>query len=464
MIHPKSSQPIRPFPDLSIVRVFRIGRSVVQLACLIWLLLLAMATPVQAELVIDIREAGLKRLPIALPAFVDLGAQGELAGGGRLGQQLVGVISSDLERSGLFRALDPRAFMQDSASLWRSGPDYRVWRQLNAEAILSGAIQQNGEELTASFFLYDTFQGKLIGKGKRFSAPLKDVRHLAHRISDEIYSRLTGESGYFSSRIAFIAQKGRHKWLAMMDQDGANRLDLTYEDNHLVLTPRFSPNGENLFYISYETSQPRIFRWMIYQGKRLQQGEYPGLNSAPSWSPDGRYMAMTLTKDGNAEIYVKDLQTNNLRRLTFNNGIDTSPSWSPDGRQIVFNSDRAGSPQIYVMSVDGSNVRRITYDGRYNSAPAWSPRGDLIAFVKGGEGHFRIAVTDPSGNRPRTLTNSWMDESPTWSPNGRVILFSRQTGDMTRLYTIDLTGHNEQPVPVGDGLGGSDPSWSPLIR
>ncbi|MBF0136870.1 MAG: Tol-Pal system beta propeller repeat protein TolB [Magnetococcus sp. DMHC-1] len=428
------------------------------------LVLLVLAAPLHAELVIDIREAGLKRMPIALPPFVDLSSRGEFMAGNRLGQQLVGVITSDLERSGLFRAIDPRAFMQDSATLWQSGPNYRVWRQLNAEAILSGAIQQNGDELTASFFLYDTFQGKLFGKGKRFSAPLKDIRHLAHRISDEIYSRLTGESGYFSSRIAFIAQKGRHKWLAMMDQDGANRLDLTYDANHLVLTPRFSPNGENLFYISYETNQPRIFRWLIYQGKRIQQGEYPGLNSAPSWSPDGRYMAMTLTKDGNAEIYVKDLQTNNLARLTHDNAIDTSPSWSPDGRRIVFNSDRAGSPQIYTMNVDGSNVRRITFEGRYNSAPAWSPRGDLITYVKGGDGHFRIAVTDPSGNRSRTLTNSWMDESPTWSPNGRVILFSRQSGDLTRLYTIDLTGHNEQAVPVGDSLGGSDPSWSPLIR
>ncbi|MBF0188404.1 MAG: Tol-Pal system protein TolB [Magnetococcales bacterium] len=419
--------------------------------------------PADAVLKIDITKGGLQPLPIAVPHFVTLGSDDTPRKGDGLAQRIADVVMADLERSGLFKPIKRDAYLQDPVSLWRMQPSYRDWRLVGAEAVVAGAVKKQGNQVLVSFYLYDVFQGSLVGDGKRFSASMKNWRHVAHRVSDEIYSRLTGESSYFTSRISFIAQRGKKKWLAIMDSDGANRIDLTM-GNALVLTPSFSPNGERLFYLSYETGEPRIFRWDLYTGRRFIQGNYPGLNSTPSWSPDGTRMAMTLSKDGNPEIYVKDLKSGRLKRLTRNNAIDTSPSWSPDGRRIVFNSDRGGSPQLYVMNVDGSNTHRISFDGKYNAAPAWSPRGDLIAYVKGGGGKFRIAVISPDGKRNRALTDSWMDESPTWSPNGRVILFSRQKGDHTRLYTIDLTGHNERLVPLGGNMDGSDPSWSTLIR
>ncbi|MBF0462430.1 MAG: Tol-Pal system protein TolB [Magnetococcales bacterium] len=412
---------------------------------------------------IDITKGGLTPLPIAVPSFVNLGADGQIVASGTMGGQLSEVVTADLERSGLFRPINRSAFLQMPDTLWRTGPQYKEWRVIGAEAVVSGATRQEGDQVIVDFFLYDVFQGTLIGKGKRFTASSRNWRHVAHRVADEIYTRLTGETGYFTSRIAFVAQKGGSKLLAMMDQDGANRVDLTHGEN-LVLTPRFSPDGDNLFYISYETGGTRIFRLDLIGGGHTLQGDYPGLNSAPSWSPDGRRMALTLSKDGNPEIYSKELGSGQLSRLTNTTSINTSPSWSPDGQKIVFNSDRAGSPQLYIMSSGGGEPQRITFDGKYNSSPSWSPRGDLIAFVHGGGGRFRIAVISPDGKNMRVLTDSWMDESPTWSPNGRVILFSRQEGSRSQLYSIDLTGYNERLVPVGGDSGGSDPSWSPLIR
>lgn len=412
---------------------------------------------------IDITKGGLQPLPIAIPLFVDLSPEDTIREGGEMGRRVAEVITADLERSGLFKPLEREAFLQDPVSLWKTGPTFRDWRLVGAEAVVSGAARETAGQVHVDFFLHDVYQGAMIGNGKRFSAPPQDWRHVAHRVADAIYTRMTGESGYFTSRIAFVAQKANQKWLSIMDQDGANRVDLT-QSTTLVLTPRFSPQGERLFYISYERGAPRIFRWDLYTGKRAIQGDYAGLNSTPSWSPDGTMMAMTLSKDGNAEIYTKDLRSEELRRLTENVAIDTSPSWSPDGKKVVFTSDRGGSPQLYTMDADGGNLARLTFDGPYNSAPSWSPRGDLIAYVRGGGSQFRIAVIDPKSGNSRILTDSWMDESPTWSPNGRVILFSRQTANRTQLYTIDLTGQNERLVNIEKQLNGSDPSWSPLIR
>lgn len=415
---------------------------------------------------IDITKGGLQPLPIAVPHFVHLSAGGQILSGGTMGSQISDVVTADLERSGLFRPLERKAFVQDANALWRSGPRFRDWRLIGAEAVVRAGVRQEADRVVVDLFLYDVFQGSLLGEGLRFTVVTRNWRHVAHRVADEIYTRLTGEGGYFTSRIAFVSEKGAKKWLSIMDQDGANRVNLT-QGKSLVLTPRFSPDGEHLFYLSYETGRSRIFRWNIYSGKHAIQSNYPGLNSAPSWSPDGKRMALTLSKDGNPEIYIKTLQSGKLMRMTHQNGIDTSPSWSPDGQEIVFNSNRAGTPQLYVMDANRGKVRRITFKGSYNAAPSWSPRGDLIAFVHGGGGQFRIAVTDPKGKNTRILTHSWMDESPTWSPNGRVILFSRQTKekDHSQLYTIDLTGHNERMVSWrGGGEGGSDPSWSPVMR
>ena len=432
-------------------------------AALLALIVLLASWPAQAALRIDITKGGLNPLPIAIPAFLNLAPDSDTPVADGIGGGVADVVMADLERSGLFKPLARDGFLQDTASLWKNGPNFRDWRLIGADAVVRGSARRAGDRLMVDVYLYDVYQGSQIGVAKRFTVQFDSWRSAAHRISDMIYTRLTGEKGYFDSRIAFIAQEGQQKWLALMDQDGENRVDLT-KGRDLVLTPRFSPNGEQLFYLSYETGEPRIFRWELYSGRRTIQGDHKGLNSAPSWSPDGTRMALTLSMDGNPEIYLKELASGTLTRLTRNAAIDTSPSWSPDGRRLVFNSNRGGTPQLYVMEVNGEAPRRITFDGSYNAAPAWSPRGDLIAFVKGGGGKFRIAVIDPEGRNERVLTDSWMDESPTWSPNGRVILFSRQRGNQTRLHTIDLTGYNERKLPMTGNLSASDPSWSPLIR
>ncbi len=414
-----------------------------------------------AGLQIDISKGGLQLLPIAIPKFLDQGASQNL---GSMGERISNVIATDLEHSGLFQILDRKGFLQDSNTLWHQGPNFKDWRIIGAEAVVSGAVNSSTDSISADFFLHDVFKGAPIGQGQRFTASLRDWHLVAHRIADEIYSRLTGDSGYFTSRIVFVAQQGEKKWLSLMDQDGLNRTDLTTGQS-LVLTPRFSPNGEALFFISYVTGEPRIYRWELYTGKKYLEGDYPGLNSSPSWSPDGSRMALTLNKDGNPEIYVKNLASGMLTRLTQNPGIDTSPSWSPDGRRLVFNSDRGGSPQVYTMNADGSNQTRITFDGTYNAAPTWSPRGDFIAFVKGGGGSFGISIINPQGNQEQNLTSSWMDESPAWAPNGRVIVFTREVrGQGSRLYTVDITGNNERPVPMDANIQASDPSWSPLLK
>nr|CRH07149.1 Protein tolB precursor [Candidatus Magnetococcus massalia] len=431
-------------------------------------LLTLWVSPASAEaLRIDIRKSGLEPMPIAIPYFASLAPGGVTREPDSFSQQLTRVVIADLRRSGLFDPLRNKSFLQSSAKLWTQGPDFRQWRLVGAEAVVQGAVFRQGDRVRVDFFLHDIYRGKLIGKGWRFTTTLDNWRHVAHRVSDEIYKRLTGEQGYFTSRIAFVAKRGKRKWLALMDADGANRLDLQVKDrNDLVLTPRFSPDGEKLFYLSYETGEPRIFRWDLYSGKRFKRSNFPGLNSTPAWSPDGKQMALTLSKDGNAEIYLMGLDNRSLKRLTRNSAIDTSPSWSPDGRKLVFTSDRSGSAQLYVMDRDGRNVKRITFEGKNNTAPTWSPRGDKIAFVRGGGGKFRIGVVDADGKNPRMLTNSWMDESPSWSPNGRVILFSRQkrNSDSTQLYTIDISGYNEQRLHTGDDIAASDPSWSPLVK
>ncbi|MBF0190464.1 MAG: Tol-Pal system protein TolB [Magnetococcales bacterium] len=438
-------------------------RSTLLLMSLFAWLLMTMGTA-QAAVQIDISKGGVQAMPIAIPKFLDIHPDGSVNPSAAMGNRISDVVAADLERSGLFQILEKKGFLQDPASLWKDGPSFKEWRLTGAEAVVSGAVNDSGGTIHADFFLHDVFKGTAVGKGQRFSAPKQEWHLVAHRIADEIYSRLTGEAGYFTSRIVFVAERGDKKWLSIMDQDGLNRTDLT-EGRSLVLTPRFSPTGEHLFFVSYVSGEPRIYRWELYTGKKFLEGDYPGLNSAPSWSPDGSRMAMTLNKDGNAEIYVKDLASGSLTRLTQNPGIDTSPSWSPDGRRIVFNSDRGGSPQIYTMSADGSNQTRITFEGKYNAAPSWSPRGDLIAFVKGGSGGFGISVINPQGNQERALTSSWMDESPAWAPNGRVIAFTRESqGKGSKLYTIDLTGQNERIVPMDADIRASDPSWSPLIH
>ncbi len=422
------------------------------------------AAPARAELIVDITSGFVEPLPIAITDFF-----GEATEEAKVGADITGVIAANLERSGLFRPIDKGAFIQDPNTL-RAGPRFGDWRLINAQALISGATQVQADgRLRVEFRLWDVFAETQMTGLAYFTTPA-NWRRVAHIITDAIYKRLTGEDGYFDTRIVYIAESGpqnrRVKRLAIMDQDGANHRFLT-DGASLVLTPRFSPTTQEITYLSYVSKAPRVYLFNLTTGQQEVLGDFPGMTFAPRFSPDGNRVIMSLARQGNTEIYTMDLRTRKVARLTDHPAIDTSPSFSPDGAEIVFNSDRGGTQQLYVMSADGGNVRRVTFSkGRY-ATPVWSPRGDLIAFTRMHQGEFFIGVMRPDGSGERMLTKGFLVEGPTWAPNGRVLSFYRQgradkRGKVSsKLHTIDLTGFNEREIVTP--IDGSDPAWSPLI-
>lgn len=418
----------------------------------------------QAQLKIDITKGNVDPLPIAVTELTSTDASGA-----SLGRQITAVVSADLERSGLFRPISSQAFIERITS-GDAVPRFADWRQINAQAIVTGSVTPVGDKLRVSFRLWDSLSEQQVA-GKEFNTYASNWRRISHLISDEIYKRLTGEQGYFDTRIVYVSESGpatkRVKRLAIMDQDGENHKYLT-DGNVLVLTPRFSPNTQEILYLSYAGRQPRVFLRDLQTGREeVLGGNFDGISFAPRFNHDGSKMLFSIAQGGSTGIYEMDLRSRATRRLTQGAGsIDTSPTYSPDGTQIAFNSDRGGSQQLYVMDTNGGNIRRISFgEGRYGD-PVWSPRGDLIAFTKIYGGSFYIGVMRSDGSGERLLTQSWLDESPSWSPNGRVIVFSRGTrayGGVTRsrLYSIDITGHNLREVLTP--LDASDPAWSPLL-
>jgi TolB protein len=409
----------------------------------------------QAELVIDITRPNPRPLPIAVTDLY----------GSEVGTEISGVIANDLESSGLFAPIDKRAFIQTPQAL-QAVPRFGDWRVINAEALVTGNVQpQPDGRIRVEFRLWDVVAEQQMA-GLALTAPQSNWRRIAHRVADAIYSRLTGEDGYFDSRIVYIAESGpetkRVKRLAIMDQDGWNHKFLT-NGQDLVLTPRFSPSTQEITYLSFTNARPRVHLLNLETGQQEVVGDFPGMTFAPRFSPDGNRVVMSLAKDGNTEIYAMDLRTRQVSRLTNNPAIDTSPCYSPDASRIVFNSDRGGSQQLYVMDANGGGVTRISHgQGRYGT-PVWSPRGDLIAFTRISGGTFYVGVMRPDGSGERMLAQGFLVEGPTWAPNGRVLSFFRQDGGggATRLYTIDLTGYNERLVKTPQDA--SDPAWSPLI-
>lgn len=420
----------------------------------------------QSEVRIDITRGHLEPLPIAVTDFFGKGRQNQ-----EIGVDIATVIAGNLERSGLFKPVDKAAFLQKPEAL-QIQPRYSDWRVINAQALVNGSVSlQSDGRLRVEFRLWDVFAEAQMTGLAYFTEP-DNWRRVAHIISDAIYRRVTGESGYFDTRIVYVAESGplrrRVKRLAIMDQDGANIRYLT-NGEALVLTPRFSPAAQEITYLSYFNNTPRVYLFNIESGRQELLGNFQGMTFAPRFTPDGQSVVMAFSERGNSDIWRMDLRTRKSTRLTTHPAIDTSPSSSPDSRSVVFNSDRGGAPQIYVMNMDGSNVRRISFGrGRY-STPVWSPRGDLIAFTKQQGGQFYIGVMRPDGSGERLLTKSFLDEAPTWSPNGRVLMFFRQQpsdskgrGGRTRLYSVDLTGYNlREVVTPGDA---SDPAWSSLLQ
>jgi len=433
-------------------------------AVLVICALLLTAGPALAELRLDVTRGKVEPMPIAIPPFAGGGADESKAG-----RDIAQVVSADLERSGLFRPLDPQSFIQNVSA--GEGPRFADWRQINAQALVTGSMQGQGDgRYRVEFRLWDVGAEQQLA-GFAYTTTRQNWRRIAHIIADEIYKRITGEDGYFDSRIVYIAEAGpaekREKRLALMDQDGANHQYLT-DGRALVLTPRFSPSAQEITYLSYAQGTPRVYLRNIDSGQQEALGDFPGMTFAPRFSPEGNRIVFSRTDNGATNIYALDLRTRRPSRLTEGNSIDTTPSYSPDGSKIVFNSDRGGSQQLYVMDGSGGEARRISFGSGKYGTPVWSPRGDLIAFTKIDGGSFYIGVMRPDGSGERLLTQDFLVEGPTWAPNGRMLMYFRQgrsgggRAASSRLYSIDLTGGNQREVGTpGDA---SDPAWSPLLR
>jgi TolB protein len=414
----------------------------------------------QAPKRVPIPEGDFQPLPIAIPNFV-AGTPAD----SDVGVGVTQVITNNLKRSGLFAPIDQAAFIERITNI-DTAPQFQNWKTINAQALVTGRMtRQPDGRLKAEFRLWDVATGQQLTGQQYFTSP-EYWRRIAHIISDQIYERLTGEKGYFDSRVVFVDESGpaqrRIKRLAMMDQDGANVRYLT-KGSDLVLTPRFSPSTQEITYMEFGQGDPRVYLLNIETGQREIVGNFPGMSFSPRFSPDGQRVVLSLQQGGNSNLFVMDLRSKSTTRLTDTPAIDTSPSYAPDGSRLCFESDRGGKPQIYVMPATGGPAQRISFgDGTY-STPVWSPRGDYIAFTKQGGGQFSIGIIKPDGSGERILTSSFHNEGPTFAPNGRVLMFFRDPGgnDGASLFTVDISGRFEQRVPT-PGFA-SDPAWSPLL-
>ena len=422
---------------------------------------------------VDITRGNLDPLPIAVsPLYIESGSKDIKYNDTiikNVGEEISKVIELNFRRSGLFNPLKKDSFVQNP-DIAHVKPRFEDWRLIKAQALVTGKANVSENKLRVEFRLWDVVAAKEM-IALAFSTTPDNWRRVAHIISDKVYERLTGEEGYFDTRIIYVSETGpktqRYKKLAIMDQDGANVKYLTL-GNELVLTPRFSPKNQLVTYLSYFRNLPRVYLLDIETGVQEAVGDFPGMTFAPRFSPDGKKIIMSFAKDGNSDIYTMNMETRVVERITNHSSIDTSPSYSPDGKYICFNSDRSGLQQIYVMRKDGSNVKRITFGKGLYGTPVWSPRGDLIAFTKVHKGKFYIGVMRADGSGERLLTENFYQEAPSWSPNGRVLIFYRETksdsegkGFSAKLWSIDLTGYNERLIETE--TDGSDPSWSSLL-
>ena len=417
------------------------------------------ATPAAPR--IAITEGNVQPMPIALPDFIG-GTGGDL----ETARNVTQVMTADLKRSGLFAPIDPAAYLEKIVNL-DAVPHFADWTAIKAQALVTGRLTRQADgRLKAEFRLWDVFAGQQL-IGQQYFTTSDNWRRVAHIIADAIYERLTGEKGYFDTRVVFVDETGprehRIKRLAIMDQDGANVRYLT-RGEELVLTPRFSPSTQEITYMAFGQGDPRVYLLNIETGQREVVGNFPGMTFSPRFSPDGQRVIMSLQQGGNSNLFVMDLRSKTTMRLTNTEAIDTAPCYSPDGTQICFESDRGGTQQIYLMAGNGGAAQRITFGNGTYSTPVWSPRGDAIAFTKREQGSFAIGVIKPDGSGERILTEGFHNEGPTWAPNGRVLMFFRDPGGNggPSLYTIDVTGRNEQRIPAPSYA--SDPAWSPLLQ
>jgi TolB protein len=415
---------------------------------------MAAAGPASALVEIVVTGGDFTPLPIAIPDF----ASADPA----FGAEIAEIVRADLRRSGLFAPLDPASLPQRVGDVGTQ-PDFAAWRGINVDALVMGQVERGGQ-IASAVRVWDTQQAAQV-VGKSYNTDPSSARRVAHIVADAIYESLAGETGYFDTRVVYVAESGpkanRTKRLAIMDQDGYNVSYLT-SGQSLALTPRFSPNQQMLTYMNYEEGNPRVYLLDLASGQQQRIGNFGQMTFSPRFSPDGGTVAFSVENAGTTNIYALPLGASQPVQLTSGAAIDTSPSYSPDGSMIVFESDRGGNPQLYVMSAGGGGAQRISYGEGSYSTPVWSPKGNMIAYTRQSGGQFQIGIMSPDGSNERILVSTFHAEGPTWSPNGRVVMyFSDPGGDSgPKLYSVDIWGRNQQQIPTETFA--SDPAWSPL--
>jgi TolB protein len=410
---------------------------------------LPLSSVVCAQFRVEVSGVGLTQMPIAVAAF---------SGDAQAPQKIGAIVKADLERSGVFRPVDMAGAVMNESSR----PDLTVWKQKGADSLVAGSITPLADgRFDVRLRLWDVVRGQDLG-GQSYAVSVADLRLSAHRISDFVYEKLTGEKGIFSTRIAYVTKSAQRFTLWVADADGENAQSALASPEPII-SPAWSPNGSQLAYVSFESRKPVIYAHDVASGKRRLLANFRGSNSAPAWSPDGRQIVATLSRDGGSQLYAMDANGGEPRRLTQSPSIDTEPTFAPDGKSIYFVSDRGGAPQIYRMPASGGSAERVTFSGNYNISPAISPDGKYLAYVSRIGGAFKLQVMELGTNTVTQLTDTSADESPSFSPNSRLIVYATQQQGREALMTTTLDGKIKARLA---GAGGDirEPDWGPYSR
>lgn len=402
-----------------------------------------------AQFRVEVSGVGLKQIPFAIAPF---------KGSDSSAQNVVAIVRADLERSGLFRGIDPLPAALDE----NARPDLGPWRDKAVDALVTGSVTRLADgRLDVRFRLWDVVRAQDLG-GMSFPVPMADLRLAAHRLADYIYEKLTGDKGVFSTRLAYVSRDaGRYNlWVADADGEGS-RAALTSPEP--IISPAWSPSGTQLAYVSFEARKPVIYTHDVATGRRRLLANFKGSNSAPAWAPDGRSLLVTLSLSGSSQIYTIDANGGEPRRLTQTSSIDTEPVYAADGRSIYFVSDRGGGPQVYRMDAQGQNPQRVTFNGNYNISPAISPDGKTLAYISRVGGAFKLHAMDLASGNVTALTDTSADESPSFAPNGRLVMYATKQQGREALMTTTLDGRIKTRLASVPG-DIREPEWGPFAR
>jgi len=409
---------------------------------------LAFSPASQAQLRLDISGVGASQIPVAIAAF-----PGEDAAP----QRITSIVKDDLARSGVFKLVDNDDALSDSSIV-----NYDLWKKRGADALAIGSVQRLADgRFDVRYRLFDNIKSSQLS-ALSFGSQPQLIRQTAHKIADDIYQKLTGIPGIFSTRIAYVSRSGRDYRLEIADADG-DGVQVALRSTEPIISPVWSPDGSKLAYVSFEAKKPVIFTQNLLTRERKLVANFKGSNSAPAWSPDGSHLAVALTRDGLTQIYIINADGSGLRRVTSSAGIDTEPRFAPDGNTIYFTSDRSGGPQIYKVSINGGEPQRVTFNGSYNISPRVSPDGSLLAFISRREGKFQLYTLDLNNGQEQRLSDTVKDESPSFAPNGKYIIYATESGRRAALAVVSTDGRIKQSLFIQTG-DAREPAWGPFIK